>query len=58
MMLLVLIFGFGLIFFSNTYVIALSIGMIEIGVGANFTLVYFVTTEYFPPLFSAFAFAV
>lgn len=55
---IVFLFGFGLIFFKNQYLIATCIGFIELGIGACFTLVYFVTTEYFPPLFTSFAFAV
>lgn len=58
MLVIVCMFGFGLIFFKNAYIVALCIGMIELGIGGSFTLVYFVTTEYFPPLFTAFAFAV
>jgi predicted MFS family arabinose efflux permease len=55
---IVAVVGTGLIFFTNKYLIALSIGIVNLGIGGSFTIVYFVTTEYFPPLFTAFAFAV
>ena len=50
--------GFSLIFIKSTVLIAIWVGIVEGGVGGCFTLVYFATTEYFPPLFTAFAFAV
>lgn len=58
MLSLVCIFGCGLIFFKNDAIMAVCIGVIELGIGGSFTLVYFINTEYFPTLFTAFAFAV
>ena len=58
MLSLVIGFGIVLIFTSNEVLIAASIGMVEVGIGGSFTLIYFINTEYFPPLFVAFAFAV
>ncbi|CAI2364061.1 unnamed protein product [Moneuplotes crassus] len=52
------IFGFGLIFFKEGWIIALCITFILIGIGGGFTLSYYLNNEYFPPLFVSFAFSV
>jgi len=54
----VLISGFGLIFFKEGWMVSASVGMVLIGIGGAFTLTYFLNNEYFPPLFLGFAFSV
>mmetsp|Transcript_200 Transcript_200/g.193 ORF Transcript_200/g.193 Transcript_200/m.193 type:complete len:263 (+) Transcript_200:575-1363(+) len=58
MLLIVLMFGISLIFIENTYLMAICIGGVQIGIGGSYMLLYFINTEYFPPLFAPFAFAI
>ena len=58
MLTIIITFGFFLIFFENIALIAISIGMIELGIGGSFTLIYYINVEYFPLLFVSFAFAI
>lgn len=55
---IVFIFGFGLVFFKTGWMISICIAFVEVGLGGAFSLTYFINTEYFPPLFLGFAFAV
>ena len=55
---LVLTFGFGLILFTDGWIVSLCIGLVEIGLGGGFSLWYYITSEYFPPLFLGFVFSV
>ena len=55
---LTLLFGLGLVFFEDGWIVSTCIGFVEIGLGMSFTLIYYINTEYFPPLFLSFAFAV
>lgn len=54
----VLTFGFGLIFLKEGWMVSTCIGFVLMGIGGAFTLCYFLNIEYFPPLFLAFAFSV
>lgn len=54
----VFIFGLGLIFIEKGWIVTVCIGFIEVGLGAGIALVFYLVTEYFPPLFVAFAFSV
>ena len=55
---LVFVFGFGLVFFEEGWIVSTCIGFIEVGLGGGFSMCYYITSEYFPPLFLGFAFSV
>ena len=52
------LFGFGLIFLHEGWMISTCIGFCLMGIGGAFTLLFFLNNEYFPPLFIGFAFSV
>ena len=55
---IVLISGTGLIFLKTGWMITICIGLIEMGLGAGFSIIYFINWEYFPTLILAFSFSI
>ncbi|CAI2363877.1 unnamed protein product [Moneuplotes crassus] len=52
------IFGFGLIFFNQGWIVSTCIVLVLMGVAGGFTLLFFLNNEFFPPLLVGFAFSV
>ena len=57
MLLISIVGGFLVIFIESSEYKALSVWMVQLGLGGGVSLVYFITTEYFAVLFVSYAFA-
>uniref|UniRef100_A0A7S3J1X0 Uncharacterized protein n=1 Tax=Euplotes harpa TaxID=151035 RepID=A0A7S3J1X0_9SPIT len=52
------VFGAALIFVTTDWIVPVLIVFSKIGLASGYSLCYYMTSEYFPPLFLAFAFSV